>query len=51
MSAFEVVIEKIIAGGDGLARHDGRIVFVPRTVAGEKHLVEVTEELKVYCAF
>ena len=48
MSAFEVVIEKIIAGGDGLARHDGRIVFVPRTVAGEKHLVEVIEEKRDY---
>ena len=28
MKRFEGEIEKIVAGGDGLARHEGRVVFV-----------------------
>src|SRR5205085_10174322 len=29
-------IEHIVAGGDGLARHEGLVVFVPRTLGGER---------------
>ena len=29
-------IEHVVAGGDGLARHDGLVVFVPRTLGGER---------------
>ena len=46
MKRFEVEIEKIVAGGDGLARHEGRVVFVPGTVAGERHQVETVDEKK-----
>lgn len=29
-------IEHVVAGGDGLARHEGLVVFVPRTLGGER---------------
>ncbi|MCC7052346.1 MAG: class I SAM-dependent RNA methyltransferase [Gemmatimonadaceae bacterium] len=35
-----VTIERIAAGGDGIARHDSMVVFVPRAVPGDE--VEVT---------
>jgi 23S rRNA (uracil1939-C5)-methyltransferase len=48
MSAFEVRIEKIVSGGEGLAHHQGRVVFVPGTAPGERHLVESVREKKDY---
>ncbi len=30
-----VTIERLAAGGDGVARHDGMVVFVPRSVPGD----------------
>jgi len=30
-----VTIERIAAGGDGIARHDGMVVFVPRALPGD----------------
>ena len=40
-TSHTVRIEKLVAGGDGLARmDDGRVVFVPEVVAGE--LVEIS---------
>ncbi len=30
-----VTIERVAAGGDGVARHDGLVVFVPRSVPGD----------------
>lgn len=37
-------IEKLVAGGDGLSRmEDGRVVFVPGTVAGETVRIELSE--------
>lgn len=30
-----VTIERVAAGGDGIARHDGMVVFVPRAVPGD----------------
>ena len=41
----EVEIEKLVYGGDGLARVDGQIVFVPFVVPGEKVQVR-TERVK-----
>jgi 23S rRNA (uracil1939-C5)-methyltransferase len=39
-----VNIEKLVAGGDGLARlEDGRIIFVPDVIAGETVQVELVE--------
>jgi 23S rRNA (uracil1939-C5)-methyltransferase len=38
-------IERIVTGGEGIARHeDGRVVFVPRTAPGENVDVEYVEE-------
>lgn len=41
-----VRIEKIVVGGDGLARHEGRVVFVPGTAPGETHRVRVVQAKK-----
>jgi len=41
-------IEKIVHGGDGLARHEGRVVFVPFTIPGEQIESEVVREKKAY---
>jgi predicted RNA-binding protein with TRAM domain len=35
-------IESIAAGGDGVARHDGLVVFVPRTAPGDRVVARVT---------
>jgi 23S rRNA (uracil1939-C5)-methyltransferase len=42
-----VTIDRLVAGGDGLARlADGRVVFVPGTIAGEQVSVELTRTKK-----
>ncbi|MBW8887014.1 MAG: class I SAM-dependent RNA methyltransferase [Fibrobacteres bacterium] len=43
---FETTIEKLVPGGDGLARLDGRVVFIPFTLPGEKVRARVTEAKK-----
>ena len=48
MTDLDVRIEKIVAGGDGLARHEGRVVFVPGSVPGERHRVRVVREKSDY---
>lgn len=46
---MKLTIEKLIAGGDGLARaEDGRVVFVDGALPGETVEVEVTEERSDY---
>lgn len=35
-SSVSLDIESIAAGGDGIARHDGLVVFVPRTAPGDR---------------
>jgi 23S rRNA (uracil1939-C5)-methyltransferase len=37
-------IESIAAGGDGVARHEGLVVFVPRTAAGDRVVARVTKK-------
>jgi len=44
--ALEVSIEKLVTGGDGLARHEGQAVFVPLTVPGDRVRVTVKERRK-----
>ena len=46
--AVDVRIERIVAGGDGLGRHEGRVVFVAATAPGELHRVEVVAQKKDY---
>lgn len=42
-SRVEVRIESLAAGGDGVARVDGYVMFVPQGVPGDRVLVEVVE--------
>jgi 23S rRNA (uracil1939-C5)-methyltransferase len=37
---FELTIEKLIYGGEGLGRADGRVIFTPYVLPGERVLVE-----------
>jgi 23S rRNA (uracil1939-C5)-methyltransferase len=41
---FEVTVEKLVYGGDGLSRRDGAVVFTPYVLAGERVEVEVERE-------
>jgi 23S rRNA (uracil1939-C5)-methyltransferase len=45
---LEVTIEKLVAGGDGLGRHEGLPVFVPRAAPGDRLRVAVTERKPGY---
>ena len=44
MPEIEVEIEKLVYGGDGLARLDGRTALVPFSLPGEQLTAEVTRE-------
>ncbi|HLK64888.1 MAG TPA: class I SAM-dependent RNA methyltransferase [Bryobacteraceae bacterium] len=44
VSNFEVTVEKLIYGGDGLSRLDGRVVFTPYVLPGERVRVEAESE-------
>ena len=37
---FEIDVEKLVYGGDGLARRDGQVILTPYVLPGER--VEVT---------
>ena len=41
MSSVEVTIESIAGGGDGVARSDGVVVFIPRTAPGDRARVRL----------
>lgn len=43
---MDLVIEKLVPGGDGLARVDGKVVFVPGGLPGEKIRARITEVRK-----
>lgn len=45
---MQLTIEKLVYGGDGLARTDQGVVFVPRTAIGDVVEVEITEKKKDY---
>jgi 23S rRNA (uracil1939-C5)-methyltransferase len=47
-SQFEVRIEKLVYGGDGLAHHDGQTVFVPLVLGGERARVVAVERKKKF---
>jgi 23S rRNA (uracil1939-C5)-methyltransferase len=44
----EVTVEKLIAGGDGLARFEGVPLFVPRSAPGDRLRVRITERRPGY---
>lgn len=41
MTSAEVTIERIAAGGDGIARTEGMVVFVPRSAPGDRARVRM----------
>jgi 23S rRNA (uracil1939-C5)-methyltransferase len=43
---MEVEIEKLVYGGEGLGRHQGKVVFVPFTVPGDRVEVRPVERRK-----
>jgi 23S rRNA (uracil1939-C5)-methyltransferase len=43
---FDVTVEKLIYGGDGLARHEGATVFVPFVLPSERVTVESVDRKK-----
>jgi 23S rRNA (uracil1939-C5)-methyltransferase len=45
---FEVTIEKLVHGGAGIARHQGKVIFVPFSVPGDHLVVREVEEKKDY---
>lgn len=47
MSTETLEIASLAAGGDGVARHDGLVVFTPRTAPGDRARVEVTRSGRV----
>ena len=44
--SFEISLEKLVYGGDALGYHQGRAVFVPRTLPGERWEVVLAREAK-----
>ena len=44
LSNFEVTVEKLVYGGDGLARVDGRVVLAPFVLPGERARVRAAQE-------
>ncbi len=44
----EVTIEKLVSGGDGLARHEGLPIFVARTAPGDRARVKVASRKPSY---
>jgi 23S rRNA (uracil1939-C5)-methyltransferase len=45
---FSIEIEKLVYGGMGLGRHQGKIVFVPFSVPGDQLQVRPVEEKKTF---
>lgn len=44
----EVTVEKLVAGGDGLARFEGAPIFVPRAAPGDRLRVRLTDRRPDY---
>lgn len=48
MKAVQVQVSAMAHGGSALARHEGKVIFIPYVLPGEDVLVEVTEEKARY---
>jgi 23S rRNA (uracil1939-C5)-methyltransferase len=48
LELIEVTIEKLVTGGDGLARYDGIPIFVPRSVPGDRLRVRLVQRRPDY---
>jgi len=47
-TSIEIEIEKLIYGGDGLARLNGKSIFVPRVLPGERLFASVSEDRRSF---
>lgn len=43
---IQVEIERLVVGGNGLARHEGAVIFVPKSVPQDQLKVKITEAKK-----
>ncbi|MBQ0052438.1 MAG: 23S rRNA (uracil(1939)-C(5))-methyltransferase RlmD [Treponema sp.] len=48
MSTYTIIAEKMVAGGDCLAKINGKNVFIPYAIPGEKLEVEITKSFRDY---
>ena len=48
LEVLEVTIEKLVMGGEGLARHEGIPIFVPRSVPGDRLRVRLVQRRPDY---
>src|ERR687883_207294 len=48
MAKVELVIDDVAFGGKGVSRHNGKAVFVPYTIDGEKVTAEIVREKKQF---
>src|SRR4030067_1861711 len=48
MKELPVKIDAMAFGGYGVARVEGKVVFIPHAIAGEKAWVEIAEEKRSY---
>jgi 23S rRNA (uracil1939-C5)-methyltransferase len=46
--SIEVTVEDVAFGGNGVARHDGKAVFIPFTIDGEHVSARITREKKKF---
>jgi 23S rRNA (uracil1939-C5)-methyltransferase len=45
---LDLSVEKLVPGGEGLARHEGKVVFVPGALPGERVRARLVESRKDY---
>ncbi len=48
LEVIEVTVEKLVMGGDGLARYEGIPIFVPRAVPGDRLRIRLTQRRPDY---
>ena len=48
LDEIEVTVEKLVAGGEGLARHEGVPIFLPRTAPGDRVRARLVERRPDY---
>lgn len=46
--AFEIAVEKLVYGGMGFVRHQGKVIFIPFSVPGDRVRVRAVEEKKTF---
>ena len=47
-AVLDVTVDRLAYGGNGVARHEGYVLFVPGTVPGDRARVQVTKRKKGY---